>query len=284
MTGDGVASVEVGATGDDRATRLAPLRDLVEQIRPVTLAHERALPVVPAVEQLLPARGLQRGSTVSVAGGSGTTALAFAVLAGPTRAGSWAACVGLPELGWAAAAQLGVDLERVVVVRPPAAAWATVVAALVDAFDVVVCGPEHAPTAAEVRRLSARARERGAVLMAVGGAVAAGLGRSGSGRARRAWVGSDVRLAVGAAQWSGPGEGWGHLRSRRVSVTVQGRGGMARPRRSDLWLPGPDGTVSVVAGASSGDVAPGDVAPGDVVSGDVAPGGAAVVPLRRRAG
>ena len=225
MTGDGVASVEVGATGDDRATRLAPLRDLVEQIRPVTLAHERALPVVPAVEQLLPARGLQRGSTVSVAGGSGTTALAFAVLAGPTRAGSWAACVGLPELGWAAAAQLGVDLERVVVVRPPAAAWATVVAALVDAFDVVVCGPEHAPTAAEVRRLSARARERGAVLMAVGGAVAAGSGPvrlrpgpPGLGRLRRppgggrgAVVGTGGGMGpppVPAGQRHGGGPGW----------------------------------------------------------------------------
>ena len=252
------------ATGQAEAPGLTRLRQLVDEIHPVTLAHERSLPVLAALEPLLPTRGLQRGTTIQVAGGPGATTLAFAVLAGPTRAGSWAACVGLPELGWTGAAEAGVALERVVVVRPSQRSWVTVVAALVDAFDVVVCGPEYAPSAVEVRRLSARARERGAVLLTVGGAVATSLGR----RQRRAWPGPDVRLSVTDAEWSGPGQGWGHLQARRVTVTADGRRGLGRVRRTDLWLPGPDGVTAAEP----------------VTGGSGAADPAIVVPLRRRAG
>lgn len=251
----------------DPADRGAHLRELVEQIRPVTFAHERALPVLPALEPLLPSGGLRRGATVQVAGGPGATALALALLAGPTRAGSWAACVGVPELGWAAAAELGVAMERIVVVRPTERSWTTVLAALVDAFDLVVCGPEQAPTPTEVRRLTARARERGAVVVAVGGP--AGL------HARRAWPGADVRLTVVAADWTGPGQGWGHLAARRATVSVEGRRGLDRPRRTDLWLPGPEGVAPVEPGTSG---------PGAQEAREDRHGTGSVVPFRRRAG
>ena len=246
----------------DDPARSAGLRELAQQIRPVSFAHERTLPVLAALEPLLASRGLPRGATVQVSGGSGATTLALAVLAGPTRAGSWAACVGLPELGWAAAAHVGVDLHRIVVVRPNERSRSAVLAALVDAFDLVVCGPEQIPTPTEVRRLTARARERGAVLVAVGGP--AGL------NARRPWPGADVRMTVTAEDWSGPGQGWGHLQVRRATVSVEGRRGLDRPRRADLWLPGPDG-VTLVGGGVDGGV-------GGGVDGGV------VVPLRRQAG
>ena len=253
------------------------MKDLVDQIRPVTFAHERALPVLPALEPLLANRGLQRGATVQVAGGPGATTLALAVLAGPTRAGSWAACVGLPELGWAAAAQVGVVLDRIVVVRPDDRSWTTVLAALVDAFDVVVCGPAHVPTPTEVRRITARARERGAVLMAVGGP--AGL------HARRAWPGADVRMSVTAGDWSGPGQGWGHLQTRRVTVSVEGRRGMDRPRRADLWLPGPDGVALVQdGGLASHNSHAGQPSQISQPSHDGRGEESTVVPFRRRAG
>ena len=77
------------------------------------------------------------GPLVQVDGLSGATSMALAVAAGPTRAGSWVACVGSDELGWSAAAETGVDLDRLVVVRSTPQSWATVTAALVDAFDVV---------------------------------------------------------------------------------------------------------------------------------------------------
>lgn len=229
-----------------RGATIAQLRELVDRARPVALAHERTLPVLPSLEPLLPGGALRRGQVVAVAGGPGGTTLALALLAGPTRAGSWVACVGAPQLGWQAAAEVGVDLERTVVVRPPERSWVEVVAALVDAFDVVLCGPQHRPGAPEVRRLAHRARERGSVLVALGDprvTTAAGLAR----QAERSWASSDVRLSVVAGEWEGPGRGWGHLRARRVTVSAVGRGELARPRRVDLWLPGPDGAVAAVA-------------------------------------
>ena len=58
--------------------------------------------------------------------GPGCTSLALA-LAGPvTVGGAWLAVVGLGDLGLLAAAELGVDLERVLLVADPAPRrWAT---------------------------------------------------------------------------------------------------------------------------------------------------------------
>ena len=140
----------------------ADLRELNNQARPVSLAGERVLPVLPALEGALPDAGLRRGSTVAVSGGS---SLALALLAGPSAAGSWCAAVGLPSLGLVAAAELGVVLERFPLVARPGADWSAVVAALLEAVDVVLlCPPPHVRTD-DARRLIARARERGAVLI-----------------------------------------------------------------------------------------------------------------------
>ncbi|UDY37003.1 hypothetical protein [Dermatobacter hominis] len=252
----------------DRAGRLARLRELAGELSPVTLAGERRLPVLPALEAVLP-DGLRRGSTVAV-GGPGSTALLHAVLAGPTRAGSWVACVGAPALGWAAAAELGVALERVAVVRTDERRAPAVLAALVDAFDLVVVGPDHRPDRTEVRRLLSRAKERGAVVLTLHGSAAAGAPPRGGDRTGP-WPGADVHLRCGSPAWSGPGDGWGHLQERRVTVTVEGRRSFDRPRRVDLLLPGADGVA---------------LADGDATAlfgaGAGTEGGAEVVPLVRR--
>jgi hypothetical protein len=242
------------ADSEDPAATLARLRTLVEHTRPVSTADQRVLPVLPVIEDLLPARGLRRGSVVQVDGLVGATSMAFAIAAGPTRAGSWVAFVGAEELGWSAAAEIGVELERLVVVRTPQQDWASVTAALVDAFDVVVCGFEHTPSAAEARRLQARARERGAVLVVVGGR------RGGIGRARRPWPGAvDLGMTVVDARWQGLGQGWGHLRSRLVTVEVTGRGEAGPVRRVELLMPGPAGAPApapVPGSATRADVVP----------------------------
>jgi hypothetical protein len=199
-----------------------------------TLADERLLPVVPALRPLLPGQGLRRGTTVTV---SRSAALALALVAGASATGSWVAAVGLPDLGIVAAAETGIALERLALVPAPGPrAWPTVVAALLDAVDVVLVRPPARLPGAQARRLAARARERGAVLVPLG-----------------PWSEpADLRLALTASDWHGLGQGHGHLRARRVEVLVAGRGAAARERRVLLWLPSPDGTIATATQVGSG--------------------------------
>ena len=220
---------------------------LAERVRPTDLARDRRLPVLPAFEGLLPPSGLRRGTTVAVGaqpGVAGATSLALALAAGASQAGSWVAAVGLGELGLVAASEMGVVFERLVVVADPGpdrAGWASVVAALVDGFDVVLVaagaeGSQRRPGAgmrpADARRLVARVRERGAVLVAVGGELPGER--------------SPLRLTLTAARWQGLGAGWGHLRGRRVTVEAGGRGEAARGGRAELWLPEAGGMVAPI--------------------------------------
>ncbi|SFW45038.1 hypothetical protein [Amycolatopsis australiensis] len=192
-------------------------------------ATGRVLRVAPALAGLLPGGGLRRGSTVAV---HGATSLLLALLAEATTAGSWAAVVGMPSLGLAAAAEYGVDLDRLALVPRPGAELPQVVAALLDGVDVVAVQAETVQAAA-ARRLSARARHRGAVLLTSG-----------------PWPGADVELSCRVEAWSGLEEGYGHLRERRVRVRAHGRGSAARPRTADLQLPGPAGALAAGAAAA----------------------------------
>lgn len=189
----------------------------------------RVLPVAPALAGLLPAAGLRRGSTVAVHGG---TSLLLTLLAEATAAGSWAAVVGMPSLGLAAAAEYGVDLSRVALVPRPGVELPAVVAALLDGVDLVVVHSETVQPAV-ARRLSARARHRGAVLLAFG-----------------AWPAADVELSCRFSAWRGLEGGYGHLREREVTVRARGRGAAARPVKASLALPGPAGSVAAASAGS----------------------------------
>jgi hypothetical protein len=59
---------------------------LVERVRPTTLARDQLLPVLPALEPLLPGAGLRRGSTLSV-DGPAATSLALAAAAAASQDG-----------------------------------------------------------------------------------------------------------------------------------------------------------------------------------------------------
>ena len=213
------------------------LDEIALRTRPVALAGEARLPVVPPLEPLLPHGALRLGSTVTV---HGSTSLALALCAGASQHGSWCAAVGMPDLGLVAAAELGVVIDRLALIPHPGPQWATVVAALIDAVDMVLVAPPVRVNAGDARRLVARARDRGVVLMPV-----------------TAWPeAADVRLGVVSSVWSGLGSGHGHLRARQVEVVAQGRGAAARPRRVSLWLPGPGGGVAMVDAVPAPEVSP----------------------------
>ena len=220
----------------------ARLEVVAERVRPVALAQDQTLPVLPALATLFPQGTLPRGITISV-GGPGAASLALALAAAPTAAGSWSALVGLSGAGLAAAAELGVALERVAAIEAPdPAGWGTVVAALLGAFDLVLVGPSHRVPAGAVRRLTARARERGSVLVVVGGPIRA----AGSA----VWPEQpDLRLTTTHANWWGLGQGYGHLRARHVEVEATGRRAFVRVRRASVLLPGPAGMPEVVPAA-----------------------------------
>ncbi|MBO0900154.1 hypothetical protein J1G42_08840 [Cellulomonas sp. zg-ZUI222] len=181
------------------------------------LTSERPpLPVPPALADLLP-DGLRRGATTSVLG---STSLALGVLAHACASGAWAVAVGQPRLGLLAAAQAGLDLARFALVPDPGADAALVLAALVDGIDVVLVGPDAPLAEADRRRLSARARERGAALVTT-----------------VPWPGAAVVLDAGPVRWSGVGDGDGRLRTCEVQVRRTGRGSAAVPTSADVVLP-----------------------------------------------
>ncbi|HEY8532839.1 MAG TPA: hypothetical protein VIL44_03040 [Micromonospora sp.] len=219
----------VGATALSAVSELPAVADGL--VRPASASTGQILPVLPELSDLLPHRGLRRGSTVSVVPGrparSGGSSLVLALLAEASRAGAWCAVVGVPTFGAVAAAELGIALERVALVPYPGPEWATVVAALIDGVDVVVAAVPPGVTASVATRLAARARQRGAVLVPYGD-----------------WERADVTLRVVRSVWEGLGRGRGRLRRRQLTVSACGRGAAAQPREARIWLPGDTATVA----------------------------------------
>lgn len=187
-----------------------------EPVRSALITAERPSMAVPReLAPLLP-DGLRRGGTTAV---EGSTSLVLALLSHACDGGAWAALVGMGDLGVLAAAQAGMDLGRMALVPTPGPDAPTVIAALLDGVDVVVVGPAAQLTDADRRRLSARSRDRGSVLLPTS-----------------AWAGADVTLTVEGGRWAGIGEGDGWLRAHRLRVARRGRGVGAVPV-VDLVLP-----------------------------------------------
>jgi hypothetical protein len=200
----------------------ARLREVARRGQPVVLARDRALTVGGPLGELLPGGAVQRGTVLAVEGlrGAGATSLALELAAAVTAIGEWAAAIDLDDtLGCEAAAAAGVALERFAVVRSVTPdRWATVVAALLDGVTLVVAdAPRHA-RAGDARRLVARARERGGVLVV--------LPPQGAH-----WIGeAALRVTACGGTWSGLSPGAGLLRGRATRVELAGRGRAARGR------------------------------------------------------
>ncbi len=198
-------------------------------VAPRVLAGDQRYEVSDALSHVLP-EGIQRGSTVGVVG-PGAASLAMAVAAGPTATGSWMAMVGCDDISLVGVEQAGVALHQTIVVsQPPRESWGGVVAALVDAFDVVAVSSPSQVSLRDARRLLSRVRDRGGILIDVGDC----------------WPEAhDIELRVHGQRWSGLGQGHGVLTARQVQVTVAGRRG-TRSREVPLWLPGPDAVPAAI--------------------------------------
>ncbi|GAA3960326.1 hypothetical protein GCM10023085_48560 [Actinomadura viridis] len=213
------------------------------------------VPVLPALRPVISGGGLRPGSLVGL-DGPGAASLGLALVAGASEGGGWCAVVGLPDFGVVAAVDMGASPERLLLVDEPGERWPDVVAALVEAVDLVLLRTSGPPPSAAVRRLSALARKHGCVLTLTGAG----------------WPGTRLRLRLDEAAWEGLGDGHGVLRGRRVQVTAMGPDA-PQGRRAAVWLPGPDGRVAPAGTAPRRPAL--EVVPGD---------GGRGVPARRPAG
>lgn len=227
---------------------------LRERLRPVSLAGRRTLPVVDPLVPLFP-DGLPRGVTVTV-GGTAARSFAFALTAATLGAGSWLAVLGLGNPGWRAVAELGVPTERTLHIdtggrdtggRDTGGRDTDALAAALDGFDLVLVGSRIRSGSAVERRLAARARERGTVVIALHERTAhegtVWSDRRPPGTGPFAAV-ADLRVWSRTDEWTGLGAGTGRLRGRSVEVLVEGKRLPGRRRTTRLWLPGPDGAVA----------------------------------------
>ena len=195
----------------DAAAR-AQLRAAAFRAAPAMLAADRLLPVAGPLGELLPAGGLRRGSTVALDGppGAGSTTVAFSLAAAATAAGEWAAVVD-PDgtLGARAAAEVGVALERCAVVRRVAPdRWPTIVGALLDGVSLVAAAVPPSLRPGDARRLTARARERSTVLVALGPWPAE----------------ASLRVQARGREWIGLAPGGGLLDGGDLDVRIEGTG------------------------------------------------------------
>lgn len=198
------------------------IRDLQARIRGMqrNRLDTRAIPAHAALGDLLPNGALAAGGRYQVAA---STTLALALLQGPGAAGAWCAIVGVPDLGAAAAAGLGLDIERLVLVPHPGQQWMSVVSALVDVVSVVLVKPpvrdgrSRVPEAA-AGKLAARLRQREAVLVALG-----------------EWPQADAALSISESAWAGRGAGFGHLTARQVTVGSVASAWQGRVKSRRLW-------------------------------------------------
>lgn len=213
----------------------APQWGLSEGLRTAAEIQAASVKVAGPLHSLLP-EGVAPGSTVAVAGSIGLAMTLVASLAGEER---WVAGVAWGPLGLVAARELGLRWDRLILVRPSdQESWPTATAVVLDAFDIVVVRPGRS-NERDVRRVMARARDRGAVLVAV----------ETVNDSREWWAMADVRVRVTGRRWDGLGDGSGHLRRRLLMVEATGRGRLARARRLELWLPGVDGRAAETASA-----------------------------------
>jgi len=191
----------------------------------------RTLPVPEPLAELLPHRGLARGSTVRL---GGVTSLRAGLIASVTSAGGWAAVVGSPNLCLLAASEVGADLRRCAVIADPGPDPVAVAAILADGIDLVLfslAGADVPPSRA--RAVTARARRNEAVLAFTDGR----------------WPSTDLQLDARVTRYRGLDAGRGRITDIDLDIRATARGQQARHRT--VTLTGRGGHVDWTPAATS---------------------------------
>ena len=183
---------------------LQTLQQRINAMQPQRL-DARTLPTASGLVPLLPGGALRAGAMYSV---RGSWQLALMFLTEASQRGSWCGVLGCPSFGAEAAAELGVALDRCVLIPNPGEHALSIAGSLSDTFEVIVARFDAHVSPANIERLSARLREHGTALVVMGD-----------------WARGESRLTVLNSRWSGLGRGSGLLKGRELTVQTEDRRG-----------------------------------------------------------
>lgn len=186
--------------------QLATVRSLQQRISSMQPARlDQGLPTPPALRPLLPNGALRKGAPTAV---QGSLQLALSLLSGVSASGAWCGVIGVPSLGFEAAAQVGLGLDRLVLIPDPGRHALSIAGMLSEVLTALILCPRTQPSPGEVERLHARLRDHGTALVVT-----------------NAWPRSDTALRVTNSRWSGLGTGHGLLDTHELSVQSVDRRG-----------------------------------------------------------
>lgn len=131
---------------------------------------------------------------------TGSASILLAIAGHASSQGAWTALIGLPLIGWGAAAEHGLDFTRTAHIPAPGPRAPEVLTALADGFDIIIAG-ELGLTVRDQRALAQRVRTRGATILATD------------------WSTAPVTLRVQGEGAGGCGSGVGHVKSLRFTVS-----------------------------------------------------------------
>ncbi|MGC5254886.1 hypothetical protein ACPXCG_00915 [Gordonia sp. DT218] len=220
--GTSAGVVTAGAVGHDldRLRRQIAVMSGRPDHHSVEVADRSAgvLPVPGALADLLPRRGLVRGSVVTI---SGARSILLSVIASVSGSGCQVGIVGLPQLNYGAVAELGGDLSRIATVPNPGVDPIEVAGVLLDGMDLVVLGlGDVAVPPSRTRVVMGRVRKQLSTLITAGGT----------------WPGAQLRLdaevvtyrhlpgSLGSIDLATARAGYGRIGGMSLQVSVTDRG------------------------------------------------------------
>lgn len=193
----------------NHAATVRSLQQRITEMQPLRMGDD-VLPTPDPLRPLLPAGALRKGAATAV---QGSQQLALSLLSDVSTSGAWCGAIGFSAFGFEAAAQLGLALDRFVLVPRPGKHALGIAGMLSEVFSALVLQLPHQPSPGEVERLAARLREHGTALVVTG-----------------PWPRCDASLRVTETQWSGLGSGHGLLEVQDLTVQSLDRRGQRSHR------------------------------------------------------
>lgn len=167
MGGDRLASARAALLHAEESVgltmRVLPRMGADSQPHQLHSGAEEGWEVPPSIGSLFP-YGVTRGATLGISGARIATMLLAGIM---STQGAWIACIGIPDIGWGLASELGMNMSRTIhVPGDNVRLSAHVIATAIEGFDAVIIGKNVLLDSREKRLLSRKALSHKRVLLA----------------------------------------------------------------------------------------------------------------------